>query len=102
MEISLLKAILNNISSFFSLLSCDNINLEPAPKYYRKSEEILKLLKMPLDLVVDSEIASNETLKRPFEELGQCVDDLREQFQNWPPLSSKVYFVSFFLYSVFL
>jgi hypothetical protein len=95
MEISLLKALLNNITSFFHLSSCDNINSEPVPKYYQKAEEILKLLKPILDVIVDSEIASDEVLiKIAFEELSHSVEELRELFENWQSLSSKVYFVS--------
>lgn len=93
MEISLLKALLNNISSFFHLSSCDNINSEPVLKYYQKAEEILKLLKPILDAIVDSELASDEVVIKAFEELSQSVEELRELFENCQPLSSKVYFV---------
>lgn len=95
MEISLLKALLNNISSFFHLSSCDNINSEPVLKYYQKAEEILKLLKPILDAIVDSELASDEVVIKAFEELSQSVEELRELFENCQPLSSKVYFVSY-------
>lgn len=90
MEISLFKALLNNISSFFHLSSNDNINLDPVLKYYKRAEEILKLLKTVLDAVVDSEIASYEVLNKPFEELGHYIDELREQIEDWQPLLSKV------------
>lgn len=93
MEISLLKALLNNISSFFHLSSCENINSEPVLKYYQRAEEILKLLKPILDVIVDSEIASDEVVIKAFEELSQSVEELRELFENCQPLSSKVYFV---------
>lgn len=95
MEISLLKVLLDNISSFFHLSSCVNINSEPVLKYYQRAEEILKLFKTILDAFIDSEAASSEVLKKSFEELGCFIDDLREQFVNWHPLSSKVYFVSY-------
>ncbi len=95
MEISLLKALLNNISSFFHLSSCENINSEPVLKYYQRAEEILKLLKPILDVIVDSEIASDEVVIKAFEELSQSVEELRELFENCQPLSSKVYFVSY-------
>ncbi|TQE07249.1 hypothetical protein C1H46_007159 [Malus baccata] len=90
MEISLFKALLNNISSFFHLSSHDNINFDPVLKYYKRAEEILKLLKTVLDAIADSEIASYELLNKPFEELGQYVDELREQIEDWQPLFSKV------------
>ncbi|EEF37452.1 ubiquitin-protein ligase, putative [Ricinus communis] len=93
MEISLLKALLSNISSFLHLSSIDNICSDLVQKCYQKAEEILKLLKPILDAIVDSEIASDEVLTKAFDELGQSVDELRELFENWQPLSSKVFFV---------
>lgn len=94
MEISLLKKLLNKISSFLLLSSHENIDSEPALKYYKKIEEILKLLKPILTIIIDSEIVSDELLKKAFEELGQSVDDLLELFENCHPLMSKIYFVS--------
>lgn len=93
MEISLLKVLLNNISSFFRLSSSDNLDSKPALKYFQKIEEILKLLKPVLDAIVDSEIASDELLIKAFEELGLSVDELREVFESWHPLKSKICFV---------
>ncbi|XP_062004155.1 U-box domain-containing protein 4-like [Rosa rugosa] len=90
MEISMFKALLNKISSFFHFSSHENINLDPVQKYYKKTEEILKLLNNVLDAIVDSEIASYEVLNKPFEELGHYLDELREQFEDWQPLLSKV------------
>ncbi|XP_050388136.1 U-box domain-containing protein 4 isoform X2 [Argentina anserina] len=90
MEISMFNALLSNISSFLHFSSHENINLDPVQKYYQKAEEILKLLKTVLDAIVDSEIASYEVLDKPFEELSHYLDELREQFEDWQPLSSKV------------
>lgn len=94
MGVSLLKVLLRHISSFLQLSSSDYINLQPTLKYYRKIEGVLKLLKPILDAVVDSDIASDEELTKAFEELDHSVDELRVLFENWQPLSSKVYFVS--------
>ncbi|XP_037497815.1 U-box domain-containing protein 4 isoform X2 [Jatropha curcas] len=93
MEISLLKALLNGISSFLHLLSTENLSSDLVQKYYQKAEEILKLLKPILDAIVDSEMASDEVLNKAFDELGKSIDELRELFVNWQPLSSKVYFI---------
>lgn len=90
------KALLKNISSFFHLSSHENIDLDPVRKYYQEAEEILKLLKTVLDAIVDSEIASYEVLKKPFEELLHYLDELREQFEDWQPLLSKVNLVSYY------
>lgn len=94
MEISLLKVLLKNISLFLHLSSFDNVNSDPVQKYYQRAEEIFKLLKPILDAIIDSEIASDEALKKAFEEFRQSIDELRELFENWQPLLSKVYFVS--------
>lgn len=98
MEISVLKALLKNISCFFRLSSSENVNFEPFQKYYEKIEEILKLIKPVLDAIVVSEIASDELLQKAFSGLSQSADELRELFENWHPLMSKVYFVCFIIY----
>jgi hypothetical protein len=98
MEISLLEVLLKTISTFLHLSKDDNISSDPVQKYYQKAEEILKLLKPIFDAIVDSEVASDEVLNKDFLELGRSVDELREIFESWQPLSSKVYFVSFRLY----
>uniref|UniRef100_A0A2P2K1T4 RING-type E3 ubiquitin transferase n=1 Tax=Rhizophora mucronata TaxID=61149 RepID=A0A2P2K1T4_RHIMU len=93
MEISLIKALLNNILSFLHRTSLDNIKWDLVQKYFSKAEELLKLLKPILHAIVDSETASDEVLNKAFQELGQSVDELRELFENWQSLSSKVCFV---------
>lgn len=94
MEISLLKVLVNGISSFLHISFSGNMNSEPVTKYYQKAEEILKLLKPIIDVIVNSELASEEVLCKLFEELGHAVDELREHIENWHLLSSKLYFVS--------
>lgn len=101
MEISLLKVLVNNISSFFHLSAHENINCEPVQKYYRKIEEILKLLKPVLDSIFDAEITSNEKLQKAFSGLGQCVEELRDIFESWQMLMSKVYFVCLEIHNLF-
>lgn len=94
MGVSLLKVLLRHISSFLQLSSTDYINLQPTLKYYHKIEGVFNLLRPILDAVVDLDIASDEELTKAFEELDHSVDELRVLFENWQPLSSKVYFVS--------
>ncbi|KAG5245733.1 U-box domain-containing protein [Salix suchowensis] len=93
MEISLLEALLKNISAFLQISKLEKISSDPVQKYYQKAEDILKLLKLILDTIVKSELASDEVLNKDTQELGQSVDELREIFENWQPLSSKVHFV---------
>jgi len=94
MEISLLKMIVNGISSFLHLSISGNMSSEPVSKYYQKAEEILKLLKPIIDEIVNSELASDEVLSKILEEIGLAVNELKEHVENWHLLSSKVYFVS--------
>ncbi|CAA2989675.1 U-box domain-containing 4-like [Olea europaea subsp. europaea] len=54
---------------------------------------MLKLLKPILDAILDAEIPKDEILQKEFAGLCQSVDNLREMFENWEPLMSKVYFV---------
>ncbi|CAN1815123.1 U-box domain-containing protein 4 [Linum perenne] len=91
MEISLLKVLLNNISSFSHLSSFENVNSGLVQKYFQKTEEFLKLLRPILDSVVDCEIASSEVLDKDFKDLSQSIDELRELFETCQPLSSKVF-----------
>ncbi|MFQ6619224.1 hypothetical protein Gotur_001033 [Gossypium turneri] len=92
MEISLLKELLGNTSSFLNLSSFENINSELVQKFYQRSEEILKLLKPILSAVIDSEITSDKVLGKALEGLSLPIEELREQFESWQPLLSKVYF----------
>ncbi|KAI3948437.1 hypothetical protein MKW98_019187 [Papaver atlanticum] len=94
MEISLLKDLLNNLSQFNNLSSSDNIKSEPVQKYYRKINEIVKLLKPILDLIVDSQIASDEQLNNALKMLDELINESRELFDSWHPMTSKVYFVN--------
>lgn len=94
MEISLLKDLLNNLSQFNNLSSSDNIKSEPVQKYYIKINEIVKLLKPILDLIVDSQIASDEQLNSSLKMLDELINESRELFDSWHPMTSKVYFVN--------
>ncbi|XP_031395775.1 U-box domain-containing protein 4-like [Punica granatum] len=94
MEISSLKALVESISLYFQLSSHDSLNSEPALKYYKQGEEILKLVKPILDAIFSFQVASHEVLSKAFEELRHSVEDLRDSLESWQPLLSKVYFVT--------
>ncbi|KAI4324839.1 hypothetical protein MLD38_030291 [Melastoma candidum] len=93
MKISALKALLNDISLYFHLSSSDAICIEPAPMYYKKVEEILRLLKPILDAIAGSGLDSDGMLNKDFEEINQSVEELRLIFESWQPLLSKIYFI---------
>lgn len=94
MEVSWLRVLLDNISSYLSISSMDTLYSNPAHKYYTRGEDIAKLLQPVLENLVGSDASPSELLNNGFEELSQYVDELREQFQSWEPLSSRIFYVS--------
>ncbi|KAJ9540790.1 hypothetical protein OSB04_027296 [Centaurea solstitialis] len=93
MEISLLKVLLKNISSFLNLSSRDNGWCEIVEKYYIKIEEVLKLIKPILQSSIDAAVVLDESLQKESAGMSQSVDELRELFEDCHPLMSKLYFV---------
>ncbi|XP_019240356.1 PREDICTED: U-box domain-containing protein 4-like isoform X2 [Nicotiana attenuata] len=93
MEMSLLKVLLNNISQFFHLSSSESISDVLVQRYYCKNEDLLNILKPILEAIVDVEAASSELLQKAFARLAQFIDELRELYETWQLLGSKVYFV---------
>ncbi|XP_018452000.1 U-box domain-containing protein 2 isoform X2 [Raphanus sativus] len=93
MEVSWLRVLLDNISSYQSISSMDTLYSNPAYKYYTRGEDIAKLLQPVLENLVGSDASPSELLNNGFEELSQYVDELREQFESWEPLSSRIFYV---------
>ncbi|ESQ46236.1 hypothetical protein EUTSA_v10000047mg [Eutrema salsugineum] len=93
MEISVLKMLVDGISSFLNLSSSRHIDLDPFEKYYKRVEELLRVLKPVADAVISSDLVLEEKLGKAFEELAQDVDQSRDLFRSWHAFSSKVYFV---------
>ncbi|CAN7090089.1 unnamed protein product [Brassica rapa subsp. narinosa] len=93
MEVSWLRVLLDNISSYLSISSMDTLYSNPAHKYYTRGEDIAKLLQPVLENLVGSDASPSELLNNGFEELSQYIDELREQFQSWEPLSSRIFYV---------
>ncbi|KAF8101484.1 hypothetical protein N665_0205s0074 [Sinapis alba] len=93
MEVSWLRVLLDNISSYLSISSMDTLSSNPAHKYYTRGEEIANLLQPVLENLVGSDASPSELLNNGFEELSQYVDELREQFESWEPLSSRIFYV---------
>ncbi|KAG2241813.1 hypothetical protein Bca52824_096344 [Brassica carinata] len=93
MEVSWLRVLLDNISSYLSISSIDTLSSNPAHKYYTRGEDIAKLLQPVLENLVGSDASPSELLNNGFEELSQYVDEMREQFESWQPLSSRIFYV---------
>ncbi|KAG2308134.1 hypothetical protein Bca4012_082829 [Brassica carinata] len=91
MEIS---ALVDSISSFLNLSSSRHVDLDPFDKYYKRVQELLRVLKPIADAaVLNSDLVLEEKLCKSFQELTQDVDHSRDLFTNWHAFSSKVYFV---------
>ncbi|EOA12989.1 hypothetical protein CARUB_v10025974mg [Capsella rubella] len=93
MEVSWLRVLLDNTSSYLSLSSMEDFHSNPAHKYYTRGEDISKLLMPVLENLVDSDAAPSELLNNGFEELAQYVDELTDQFRSWQPLSTRIFYV---------
>ncbi|CAH8335580.1 unnamed protein product [Eruca vesicaria subsp. sativa] len=92
-EVSRLRVLVDNISSYLSISSTDKLFSNPAHKYYTRGEDIAKLLVPLLNKLLGSDASPSDLLNKGFEEVSQYVDELREQFESWQPLSSRIFYV---------
>ena len=89
------KCLINSISRFIHLVSCQNVKPMPIQKDYRIIAGVLKLLKPFLDEVLDSGRYSDEILCKEFEELDMAINLAREFMEDWSPKLSKICSVSY-------
>lgn len=101
MDTSAVKCLLNSISRFILLVSCQTMKAMPIQKDYRDLVGALKLLKAVLDEVVDYKIPSDEILCKECEELDTAINETREFMENWSPKMSKLCSVSNILLTYF-
>lgn len=94
MDTSSVKCLINSISRFILLVSCQTMKAMPIQKDYRDLVGALKLLKAVLDEVVDYKIPSDEILCKECEELDTAINETREFMENWSPKMSKLGSVS--------
>ncbi|KAF3965250.1 hypothetical protein CMV_010542 [Castanea mollissima] len=90
MDTSSVKCLINSISRFILLVSCQTMKAMPIQKDYRDLVGALKLLKAVLDEVVDYKIPSDEILCKECEELDTAINETREFVENWSPKMSKL------------
>ncbi|KAM6592199.1 hypothetical protein CsatA_014804 [Cannabis sativa] len=84
------KCLINSISRFIHLVSCQNVKPVLIQNDYRNIAGVLKLLKPFLDEVLDSGMYSDEILCKEFEELDTAVNMAREFMEDWSPKMSKI------------
>ncbi|XVF21571.1 hypothetical protein REPUB_Repub12eG0101000 [Reevesia pubescens] len=90
MDTTSVRCLINSISRFIHLVSCQTIKVVPMEKDYRNMVVVLKLLKPLLDDVVDCEMPSDEILYKECEELDMLVNQAREFMENPCPKMSKI------------
>ncbi|XWS76246.1 hypothetical protein CRYUN_Cryun01aG0158900 [Craigia yunnanensis] len=91
MDTTSMRCLVNSISRFIHLASCQTIKVVPIEKDCRNMVGVLKLLKPLLDDVVDCEIPPDEILYKECEELDMLVNEAREFMENWCPKMSKIH-----------
>lgn len=94
MDTKSVRCVVNSISRFVHLVSCQMTNTMPAQKSFRKIASLLKLLKPVLDDIVDYKIPSDEALYKECEELDLAVNEAREFMEGWSSKMSKICSVS--------
>ncbi|KAI4349387.1 hypothetical protein L6164_009979 [Bauhinia variegata] len=87
------KCLINSISRFILLVSCQRGKPVPFEKNCSNMVGVLKRLKPVLDDVVDYKIYSDEILCKGCEELDMAVNEAREFMEKWCPKKSKVHTV---------
>ncbi|MBA0769697.1 hypothetical protein Gotri_018401 [Gossypium trilobum] len=91
METTSVRYLINSISRFSHLTSCQTIKVVPMEKNYRNMVVVLKILKPLLDDIVDCKIPSDETLYKECEELDLLVNEAREFVEKWCYNMSKIH-----------
>lgn len=94
------SGLINSLSRFIHLVLCQtatSIHLQPL---YRKTVEVLKLLKPMLDEVSELKAPLPDAiLYKECEELDLAINEAREVMENWSPKMSKICTVSYLLFA---
>ncbi|KAA8543375.1 hypothetical protein F0562_021130 [Nyssa sinensis] len=90
MDTKSVRCLINSISRFIHLVSCQTLKTMPTQKSYRNMASLLKHLKSMLDDLVDYKITSDEVLCKECEELDIAVNEAREFMERWSPRASKI------------
>ncbi|OAY32649.1 U-box domain-containing protein 3 isoform X1 [Manihot esculenta] len=91
MDRSPVRCLVNSISRFILLVSCQTRAPMPMQKDYRSMVMVLKHLKPVLDEIVDLRISSD--VYKECEVLDVTVNEAREFMENWYPRMSKIWCV---------
>lgn len=94
MDTKSVRCLINSISRFIHLVSCQSLKPMLIQKDCRNMVDLLKVLKPVLDEVVNCKIPSDVILFKECEELDMAVNEAREFVENWSPKLSKIFTVS--------
>ncbi|KAL3849970.1 hypothetical protein ACJIZ3_011852 [Penstemon smallii] len=90
MDLTSLRCLINSISRFIHLVTCQISKTMPAETEYIKVVSLLKHLKPLLDDVADQKAPQDEALFKECEELDIAVNEAREFLEKWSPKMSKI------------
>ncbi|CAJ2632972.1 unnamed protein product [Trifolium pratense] len=93
MDITSAKCVINSISRFIHLVSCQTLKPMPLQKNCNTMVGVLRCLKPVLDNVVDCEIPLDDNLYKECEELDVHVNKAREFVEKWSPKMSRIHSV---------
>ncbi|XP_014514237.1 U-box domain-containing protein 3 [Vigna radiata var. radiata] len=87
------KCLINSISRFIHLVSCQTMKPMPFQKICNNMVGVLKRLKPVLDDVMDHQIPSDVNLCKECEELDKRVNEARDFIEKWSPKMSRIHSV---------
>lgn len=87
------KCLINSISRFIHLVSCQTMKPVPFQKICNNMVGVLKRLKPVLDDVMDHLIPSDVNLCKECEELDKRVNEARDFIEKWSPKTSRIHSV---------
>ncbi|CAK8571762.1 unnamed protein product [Lathyrus sativus] len=87
------KCLINSISRFVLLVSCQTVKPIPVQKICNNMVGVLKRLKPVLDDIMDYNIPLHENLCIVCEELDIRVNEARDFIEKWGPKMSKIHSV---------
>ncbi|KAK7277556.1 hypothetical protein RJT34_22571 [Clitoria ternatea] len=88
-----MKCLINSISRFVHLVSCQTMKPMPFQKICSNMVGVLKRLKPVLDDVMDYKISLDESLCKECEKLDMRVNEARDFIEKWGPKASKIHSV---------
>ncbi|KAL1367578.1 hypothetical protein HN51_021645 [Arachis hypogaea] len=84
------KCLINSISRFLHLVSCQIVKPAPFQKICHNMVGVLKRLKPVLDDVMDYKLPFHQNMSKECEELDARINEARDFIEKWGPKMSKI------------